>query len=188
MSNITKRAIQHSFIKLLNQKTIDKITVKDIVEDCGINRNTFYYHYADIFDLLQDVFNTEILSFDIKTSDRETWKESFTRAVDFSLKNKKAVYHVFNSSAKEMLEKYLWELSGKYTETFVKAQAVGLNVSPSDLEYVIVFYKHAFMGIVIEWLINDMKTDPMEAIGRYGFIFDGNIRQVLEKLSKDTSK
>ena len=45
MPNFTKIAIQQSFLRLLSQRPITKITVKDIVEDCGINRNSFYYHF-----------------------------------------------------------------------------------------------------------------------------------------------
>ena len=60
MVQLTKKAIVNSFIKLLNKKPLDKITVKDIVEDCGINRNTFYYHFADIKELTIYTFNTQI--------------------------------------------------------------------------------------------------------------------------------
>lgn len=48
MSELTKRAIQESFKKLLSNQPLDKITVKNITDDCGVNRNTFYYHYSDI--------------------------------------------------------------------------------------------------------------------------------------------
>ena len=48
VTSLTKRAIRASFLKLLNERPLNKITVKDIVEDCGINRNSFYYHYPDI--------------------------------------------------------------------------------------------------------------------------------------------
>ena len=44
VTSLTKRAIRASFLKLLNERPLNKITVKDIVEDCGINRNSFYYH------------------------------------------------------------------------------------------------------------------------------------------------
>ena len=57
---ITKRAITESFRALLAVKPLDKITVRDIVEDCGLTRNTFYYHYKDIYDLLSDVLESEI--------------------------------------------------------------------------------------------------------------------------------
>ena len=48
MSAYTKQAIKNSFLKLLNERPLSRVTVKAIVEDCGINRNTFYYHFADI--------------------------------------------------------------------------------------------------------------------------------------------
>ena len=49
MAQFTRTAIVNSFIRLLNEKPLDKITVKDIVDDCGVNRNTFYYHFQDIY-------------------------------------------------------------------------------------------------------------------------------------------
>ena len=60
MAQFTKRAIVESFLKLLNQKPLDKITVKEIVDDCGINRNTFYYHFEDIRALLSFVVDAEV--------------------------------------------------------------------------------------------------------------------------------
>ena len=48
MASFTRKAIMDSFMKLVDQRPISKITIKDIVEDCGVNRNTFYYHFADI--------------------------------------------------------------------------------------------------------------------------------------------
>ncbi|MBR4090617.1 MAG: TetR/AcrR family transcriptional regulator, partial [Mogibacterium sp.] len=54
-SNFTKKAIQDAFLELLNEKPLGKITVKDISEKCGVNRNTFYYHYQDICMLLEEM-------------------------------------------------------------------------------------------------------------------------------------
>ena len=59
MSQFTKKAIVETFLELLKEHSLDKITVKDIVEKCGINRNTFYYYYQDIYDLIDDVFDIE---------------------------------------------------------------------------------------------------------------------------------
>lgn len=53
MSDITKRALEASLKKLLLQKPLDKITINDIAEDCGISRMTFYYHFKDIYDLIE---------------------------------------------------------------------------------------------------------------------------------------
>ena len=59
MSQITRRAIIQSFLKLLNQSPLDKITVRDIVDDCGVTRSTFYYYFEDIYALLEEVFRQE---------------------------------------------------------------------------------------------------------------------------------
>ena len=53
MTQFTSKAIEESFIRLLNERPLDKITIKDIVDDCGISRNTFYYHFQDITALLE---------------------------------------------------------------------------------------------------------------------------------------
>ena len=55
MPNFTKQAIKTSFIKILNEKPLNKISVRDIVEDCGINRNSFYYHFQDIPALIEEI-------------------------------------------------------------------------------------------------------------------------------------
>ena len=52
MSQVTKRALEQSLKNLLLKKPLTKITVNDIAEDCGINRMTFYYHFKDIYDLV----------------------------------------------------------------------------------------------------------------------------------------
>ena len=53
MSQVTKRALEASLKKLLLEKPLHKITVSDITDDCGINRMTFYYHFKDIYDLVE---------------------------------------------------------------------------------------------------------------------------------------
>ena len=58
MANFTRQAIEAAFMKLLNSKPLNKISVRDIVEECGINRNSFYYHFQDIPSLLEEIITT----------------------------------------------------------------------------------------------------------------------------------
>ena len=60
MPPFAKREIKNSFIKLLTERPISQITVKDIVEDCGVNRNSFYYHFQDIPSLLEEILTISI--------------------------------------------------------------------------------------------------------------------------------
>lgn len=55
MPSFTRKAIMEAFLKILDEKPLGKITIRDIVDECGINRNTFYYHFADIPELLETI-------------------------------------------------------------------------------------------------------------------------------------
>lgn len=79
MSQVTKRALAASLIKLLSQKPLDKVTVKDIIEDCGVNRQTFYYHFKDIYDLVDWIFLEMASEFLEGKETYDTWQQGFTQ-------------------------------------------------------------------------------------------------------------
>ena len=85
MPNFTRKAIQETFITLLDERPLNKITVKDIVETCGINRNSFYYHYQDLPALLEELIaqRVQLLMSDHPTID--SMEDSFDAALDFVL-------------------------------------------------------------------------------------------------------
>ena len=58
MSVITKKALASSLKNLMKKATLNQITVKDVVTDCGVNRQTFYYHFQDIYDLVEWIYQT----------------------------------------------------------------------------------------------------------------------------------
>ena len=69
MSEITKKALAETLKKLLSKNKLNKITIKEITEDCGVNRQTFYYHFKDIYDLLEWIYkNEEIQEIKAKTT------------------------------------------------------------------------------------------------------------------------
>ncbi len=181
---LTRQAIITSFMKLLNERSLDKITVKDIVTDCGINRNTFYYHYQDIYALLEDIFASEARKVIEKNESLLNWQEGLISSTQFALNNKRAIYHVYNSVNRDQLERYLFRVAEDLMEKIVRQFSDGLNVSDEDIRYITIFYKHATVGILIEWLQRGMKDDPKEVICKMGRIFEGSIRETLEKVSK----
>lgn len=185
MSQFTKKAIVASFVKLLNERPFDKIAVKDIVEDCGVNRNTFYYYYRDIYALLEDVFETEAADIIDANLTYSSWQEGLIHSTRFALENKRAIYHIYNSLNREALERYLYRVTEDMMIRFVRQQAEGLSVSEEDVRLVTLFYKHAVLGIVQEWLQNGMKEEPEPVIHRLGKLLDGNIRTIFERVSRE---
>lgn len=184
MSQLTERAIEKSFISLLKEMPFDKITVKDIVEDCGINRNTFYYHYEDIFDLLHRVFEKradEVLAEGIARND---WQESFLRCTLYALENRKEIYHIYNSIDRRQLEQFLYKVAGEIMLSYVRTQAEGMRVPEDDIVMIAGFYKCALVGIVMEWLDGGMKQEPEEFIRRVGFLQEGSIARMLARAAQ----
>lgn len=178
--NLTKQAIRMSFIKLLNERPLDKITVKDVVMDCGVNRNTFYYHYQDIFALLEDVLRREAAEILEKNSRCGSWKDAVNLAVDFALNNRRAVYHVYNSSRREQLEGYLNPVAGAVMEEYIRSRAQGMSISDEDIHILAMFYKNAAVGSFREWMQRGMRDDPEHIIDRLGKLLQNSIVNALE--------
>ena len=180
MSRFTKKAIVNTFIQLLNQKPIDKITVKDIVDRCEINRNTFYYYYQDIYALLEEVFQDEMEKILTAPSSMNSWQDCFIEAIRFALDNRQAIFHVYYSSHKEHLVRYFNQVIGKSIEEFVRSKAQGLHVAEEDIRIICDFYQYALSGIILQWVEKGMKEEPVAVVQRLGVLLDGNIRQALE--------
>ena len=177
----TKKKIREEFIKILNERPLNKITVKDIASACDINRNTFYYYYTDIYAILSEIFQTELQIVIDEYNDTLSWEESFIVATKFSLQNKTAIYHVYNSMQKEELEDYLFNVSGHVMNRYVEKVSDGISASSGDKKLIASFYQCALTEMVLRWIASGMKEDPDTIIRRIRRLFDGHIALSLKR-------
>lgn len=181
MSNFTERAIKASFMKLLNERPLNKITVKDIVEDCGINRNSFYYHFADIPSLLEGMIKEEIESIIQAHPTIESFEECVEVVISFVIKNKRAAYHIYNSLSRDILEKYLLDLCGEAVSTYWDTVFPNAPSKESDNEIIIHFYKCECFGQMIAWLDGGMKSDLQAQFRRLCVLRKGMTEEMLRR-------
>lgn len=184
MSSITKIALADSLKKLLHVKTLDKITVKDIVEDCGVNRQTFYYHFHDIYDLLGWFFIKEAEKIVGNKKTYTTWHQGFLEAFKYVNNDKKLIINAYNSIGREYLENYLYRIVYGLLKDIVEEKAQGMNVSEEDKKFVADFYKYAFVGLSLEWIHMGMNDEPEYIIGKLSKLIKGDIEASLKKLEK----
>jgi AcrR family transcriptional regulator len=177
----TRKMIREVFIKMLNEHPLNKITVKDIATACEINRNTFYYYYADVYALLSEIFQIELQTVIDEYNDTFYWEERFIVAAKFALENKTAIYHVYNSLQREVLENYIYDVSGNVMIRYVEEVSEGIPASSEDKKLIAYFYQCALTEMVIRWIISGMKEDPDIIIRRIGQLFDGNIELSLKR-------
>lgn len=184
MPAFTKKAIADSFLKLLREKPLDKITIKDIVEDCGINRNTFYYHFNDIPALVELILKEETERVLGEHLGADSWEEGFIAAARFALENKRSIYHIYNSVNREIFEQYLNRIGMDVMERFVEKAAEGFDVSAEDKKLMASFYRAALTGMILDWLGSGMKYEPEDVIRRLGIMLEGGIEAAFAKLDR----
>ena len=163
MSQTTKKALAASLKNMLANKPLDKIKITDITEDCEVNRQTFYYHFKDIYDLLEWVYTNEATRAIGDKKTYSTWQEGFTSIFKYILDSKEFVLNTYNSVSREYLERYLY----------------------NDKSFIADFYKYAFVGLVLDWIKRGMKEKPEYIIEKLNILISGNIEKALESYRTD---
>ena len=185
MSDITKRAISASLKKLLREKKLNKITVQDIADDCGINRQTFYYHFQDIYDLVEwtCIEDTEKVLKENRTY--ATWQEGFLAVFYLAKEDKTFIENIYRSVSLELLEQYLYRLVYPLLKNVVDEKAKNYTVRDENKKYIADFYKYAFVGIMLDWVRDGMQEDPKRIVERISLLIEGDIVRALEKMRTD---
>ena len=97
MATFTRKAIMKTFLHILKNKPLDRITVKDICEQCEINRNTFYYYFKDIYDVLEAIFEDEVRLVMDEAKEGVTFHDAYARVAAIILNNREAIMHIYAS-------------------------------------------------------------------------------------------
>lgn len=157
--NFTKQAITESFLQLLDEKPFSKITVKDIVERCGINRNTFYYHYQDIPALLEEILISRIDTLIEKHCQVGSLEDCIAITVQYFTENKKSVMHVYRSLPREIFIQHLNHLLMYLVREYITNISSTLSIAPEDREIIVRYFKCLLVGIFLDWLDSGMSYD-----------------------------
>ena len=185
MSQVTKRALEASLKNLLLQKPLSKITINDIAEDCGINRMTFYYHFKDIYDLVEWSCQEDAAKALAGKKTYETWQQGLLQIFEAVQNNKPFIMNVYRSVSREQVENYLYRLTYDLLEGVVEEQAAGMSVRDEDKAFIATVYKYMLVGLMLDWIKSDMKADPKQIVDRLALVIHGNINTALERLRLD---
>ena len=108
-SLITKKAIGESFKKLMADQPFEKISIKDICDECGMNRNSFYYHFKDKQDLIIWIFDFEFLA-KIQTHEIKDVFEFFEAVCEYFYENKSYYVKAFEITGQNCFSVYFSEI------------------------------------------------------------------------------
>ena len=181
MSQVTKRALEQSLKNLLLKKPLSKITISDLTEDCGMNRMTFYYHFKDIYDLVEWTCLTDAKRALDEKKTYDTWQQGFLQILEAVQANKPFIMNVYHCVHREQVEMYLRPLVEDLILNVVNEEAEGLNVRDEDKTFIVQAYSYIFIGIMLDWIKEDMQENPQEIVERLNKLIKGSIRASLTR-------
>ena len=181
MSQVTKRALEQSLKNLLLKKPLTKITVGDITDDCGINRMTFYYHFKDIYDLVEwSCLEDAKRALDEKKT-YDTWQQGLLQIFKAVQENKPFILNVYRCVHREQVEKYLQPLVDQLLLNVINEEAAGITVRDEDKQFIAQVYSYMFIGLMLDWIKDDMCEDPQQIVERLSKLIKGSISEALSR-------
>ena len=150
-----KRKIANAFLECSKRKSVDKITVKDLVEECEISRQTFYYHFQDILSVLEWSFEqsmNETLQHCLKA---ESAEEAITIVVEHGYQRKDMLRRLLQSQKREFVEMTLIRIAEQSLEKLMINKNSSLNMSVLEKDTMLTFYASGIAGVLMKYLLND---------------------------------
>lgn len=184
MANFTRKAIREAFLQLLEERPLSRITVKNIVERCSINRNTFYYHYRDLPALLEEIVKEEAEAFIRDYPSATSIVECFDAVTAFASQQKKAIMHIYRSVSRDVFEQNLIMVCEYFVRSYLETALSQEPISAADRQTIIDYYKCVCFGLIIDWLNRGMSEDYIQSIRRI-FLLKKDLAMEIAKLLQD---
>lgn len=160
MPSFTKKAIVESFLRIIGKKPLDKITVRDVVDDCGINRNTFYYYFQDIYAVLEELSHIVAESLPREQSLSVTFEAFFRGMAQYAASHPRIIEGLMMSLGLDGLERYF---ASDMDQVILSCLSkIGKDAcSPTYLQRTTAFLRHAIFGFCFDLLRMD-KAETFE--------------------------
>ncbi len=163
-SLITKQAIANGLKQIMKNKPFAKVSVTDITAACGLNRQTFYYHFHDKYDLLNWIFCNEVLV--VLTTDLtvDTWPRNLKRLL-CALSEQKGFYkNALKYSFQDEFHEYLFRISSSLIYTIITHMDADRKIAEEDKQFLARFFSFGVVGSIISWVTEGMNKPPEEMI------------------------
>ena len=175
-SLITKKAIAQGLKDLTLTKPFGKISIGDITSACGLNRQTFYYHFQDKYELLSWIYYNEGFIYVMDGITLENWHEKLKELLD-TMKADQEFYRNTIKNDDSYFKEYLLEIVATLFYEAIDKLDEDKSLSVEDKKFYSQFYAYGICGVVVAWVESGMKEDTKKLSGKLK-----SLAQVSEKL------
>ena len=185
-SNQTKHLLAQSLQELMATTPLEKISVNDIVDHAGVGRNTFYYHFEDIYDLLRWLCSIEAEQVMRLQDSSVSWEESFGRLLNYLSENKSFCLSLLNSVEHRYLKNILTDYMQALTKKAIYSELAGLGKDveakireKQDIfDFNVTFYSQAAASMMESKLLGDIQLSNEKFIEYMEFVIENNLRGI----------
>lgn len=176
---VTKRALSLGLKELMKKVALDKIRVSQITEITGVSRNTFYYHFSDINDLLSWTFDHEVVFSLESCTQLDSWQAGLMKVLDYTEDNRAFCMNTFHSLSRDRLENFLYRITYDMLLTIMSLETYGENLDTNLRHEIADFYGRAIVAQVIHWLLTNLREPKEQLVNRVERMTVGAIERVL---------
>ena len=178
MADSLKRAMQ--------SKPFSKITVSEIIQDCGINRKTFYYHFQDIYALLKWVFDEEAIQVVRHFDLLENYEEAIRFGMDYVRENDYIISCTHDSIGREEMKRFFYMDFIEIVTSVIEEgeEKVGVVLDPEFKRYTAKFYTEALASMLIDWAKNGTDQDYERTVLYLTSIVSSAVESMLTYMTK----
>ena len=185
MASTTKESLGAALKQMLTVKPIDKITVKDLVEICGVNRQTFYYHFDDVYDLLEWVFEEDANRVLPSEVVYEHWRDDVMMFFKYLADNSVFALNIYNYNSRIYMLRYFKRRLQGCIRSFAIIVSEGKNIDRTDFEFVVEFYANGIVGLISQWLDLGMQLPKEITQARFLKLLDNSVENMLARFQID---
>ena len=183
MAKTTKQALEASLKRMMLKKPLDKITIRDLTEDCGISRMAFYYHFKDIYDLVEWACVEDATQALQGKKTYDTWQEGLTPIFEAVLDNKPFLLNAYRCISREQMERFLFRLTYGLIRGVVEEKSQGVAIQEEDKAFIAEFYKYSFVGILLDWIRQGMSGDYHVMVQKISTTMRGSLSHAIDQFA-----
>ena len=147
---------------------------------------TFYYHFKDIYDLVEWCCEEDASRALAGKKTYETWQQGLLQIFEAVQDNKPFILNVYRSVSREQVENYLYRITYDLLEGVVEEQAQGMSVRRGGQGlHCHALQVYLFVGLMLDWIKSDMKGDPALMVERLEQVIHGSVSAALGRLRTD---
>lgn len=170
--------------RLIRQQPLDKITVTRLAAEAGVNRQTFYYHFSDVYGLVAWMYAEEAAEAlgDERTYD--TWQQGMVAILNYIDDDRDFVMRTIHAIDPAYTQRFLHERTDRLLMGVVAEESAGLDVSPEDQAFIARFYSSGLVGTVVTWIREGMRERPEDLVERIDRVVHGDVPAAVARFAR----